>query len=120
MPNGTETPPIIARRYYPTLSSVITKDDIPEVLGFLKEGEVYLENQSVEQADRYFNLLMNEIDYLTEYPKSGKDYNEIRNGYYRAKVKSHFIFYEINLKNNEVEVIRILHQQMDIESRLKE
>lgn len=38
MPNGTETPPIIAKRYYPTLSSVITKDDIPEVLGFLKEG----------------------------------------------------------------------------------
>ena len=38
MPNGTETPPIIAKRYYPTLSSVITKDDIPEVLGFLKVG----------------------------------------------------------------------------------
>ena len=46
------------------------------------------EKWSVEQADRYFNLLMNEIDYLTEYPKSGKDYNEIRKGYYRAKVKS--------------------------------
>lgn len=78
------------------------------------------ENWSVEQADRYFNLLMNEIDYLTEFPKSGKDYNEIRKGYYRAKVKSHFIFYKINLKNREVEIIRILHQQMDIESRLKE
>lgn len=38
MPNGTETPPIIAKRYYPTLASVITEDDIPEILGFLKEG----------------------------------------------------------------------------------
>ncbi|KFC19675.1 hypothetical protein [Chryseobacterium sp. FH1] len=36
MPNGTT--PVIARRYYPTLSSVITKEDIPEILGFLKEG----------------------------------------------------------------------------------
>ena len=36
MPDGT--PPKITDRYYPTLSSVITKDDIPEVLGFLKEG----------------------------------------------------------------------------------
>lgn len=37
MPNENSQP-IITRRYYPTLSSVITHDDIPEILGFLKEG----------------------------------------------------------------------------------
>jgi len=75
---------------------------------------------SKEQADYYFDLLMNEIVYLSENPKSGKDYNEIRKGYFRSRVKSHFIFYKINLKNEEIEIIRILHQQMDISARLDE
>lgn len=73
---------------------------------------------SLEQADRYLNLLMNEIEYLTVNPKSGNDCSHIRKGYFRSRVKSHFIFYKINLKNSQVEIIRILHQQMDIESRL--
>ncbi|WP_027379130.1 type II toxin-antitoxin system RelE/ParE family toxin [Chryseobacterium daeguense] len=75
---------------------------------------------SREQADYYLDLLINEIEYLSENPKSGKDYNEIRKGYFRSRVKSHFIFYKINLKNEEIEIIRILHQQMDISSRLDE
>lgn len=53
---------------------------------------------SKEQADHYFDLPMDEIEYLSENPKSGKDYNEIRKGYFRSRVKSHFIFYKINLK----------------------
>jgi hypothetical protein len=36
MPN--ETTPTIIRRYYPTLSSIINTDDIPEILGFIKDG----------------------------------------------------------------------------------
>jgi len=76
------------------------------------------ENWSHEKADRYFNLIMDEIEYLAENPESGKNYHQIRKGYYRSRVKSHFIFYKINLKKEEVEIIRILHQRMDIESRL--
>lgn len=74
------------------------------------------ENWSVEQADWYFNLLMDEIEYIAKNPKVGKDYSEVRKGYYRSRVKSHFIFYRVN--ENEIEIIRILHQQMDIENRL--
>lgn len=76
------------------------------------------ETWSIKQADRFFNLIMDEIEYLTENPNSGKDYSEIRKGYFRSKVKSHFIFYRINLK--EIEIIRILHQQTDIDSRLND
>ncbi len=76
------------------------------------------ENWSVEQADRYYNLLMNEIEYLTVQPKSGKDFSHVRKGYYRTRVKSHFIFYKINRKDDVIRVIRILHQRMDIESGL--
>lgn len=59
---------------------------------------------------------MDEIEYISQNPKSEKDYNEIRKGYFRSRVKSHFIFHRINLKENCVETIRILHQKMDFES----
>lgn len=78
------------------------------------------ENWSIEQADYYFDLIMDEIEYLSENPKSGKDYSEVRKGYFRSRVKSHFIFYRINLKEEIVEIIRILHQQMDIKTHINE
>ena len=76
------------------------------------------ETWSAEQADRYYNLILDEVEYLAKNPASGKDYSHVRNGYLRSKVKSHFIFYKINKKESLVEIIRILHQRMDIESRL--
>jgi len=78
------------------------------------------ETWSQEQADRYFNLIIDEIENITKDPSSGKDYSDIRKGYYRSRVKSHFIFYRINVKKKEIEIIRILHQQMDIDSRLND
>ena len=78
------------------------------------------ENWSLEQADRYINLIIDEIEYLAEKPDSGKDYSQIRRGYFRSRVNSHFIFYKINHNHNQIEIIRILYQRMDIESRLNE
>ena len=73
------------------------------------------EEWSLEQADYYYDLIMDEIEYIAENPKTGKDFNVVRKGYFRSRVKSHFIFYKINLKEEKVEIIRILHQQMDID-----
>ena len=78
------------------------------------------EKWSPEQADRYFDLLMNEIEYIAMNPDSGYDFSSVRKGYFRSKVKSHFIFYRINKKNNLIEIIRILHQRMDFENRMPE
>jgi len=78
------------------------------------------ENWSKEQADRYFNLIIDEIESISNDPSSGKDYSDIREGYFRSRVKAHFIFYKVNWKKKVVEIIRILHQQMDIESRLND
>jgi toxin ParE1/3/4 len=78
------------------------------------------ENWSLEQADRYFNLIINEIEFLTQNPDSGNDYSFIRKGYFRSKIKSHFIFYRIDKQNDFLEIIRILHQRMDIENRLND
>ncbi|MBN2638650.1 MAG: type II toxin-antitoxin system RelE/ParE family toxin [Bacteroidales bacterium] len=79
-----------------------------------------VENWSIEQADRYFNIIMDEIEYIAENPESGKDYNEVRKGYFRSRIKSHFIFYKMNRKADEIEIIRILHQRMVIDIRLNE
>jgi len=76
------------------------------------------ENWSLQQADRYFNLIMDEIENLSNDPHSGIDYSLIRKEYFKSRVKSHFIFYKINNKKNEIEIIRILHQQMDIDTQL--
>jgi len=78
------------------------------------------ETWSAEQADRYYNLILDEIEYLVQNPRSGKDYSYVRKGYYRSKVKSHFIFYRIKQREDEIEIIRVLHQQMDVETRLNE
>lgn len=78
------------------------------------------ENWSLEQADRYFNLIMDEIEYLADNPKSGKNYDHVKKGYFRAKIRSHSIFYKTNSKIQVIEIIRVLHQRMDIESRLNE
>lgn len=78
------------------------------------------ENWSIEQADRYYNLILDEIEYLAENPQVGKDYSHVRKDYLRSKVKSHFIFYKLNKKEKLIEIIRVLHQQMDIENRLND
>lgn len=93
-----------------------------------KQAEIDLENiwlytfeeWSIDQADYYFDLIMDEIEYISKNPKTGEDYNEIRKGYFRSRVKSHFIFYKINLKEENIEIIRILHQQMNIESHIND
>jgi toxin ParE1/3/4 len=76
-------------------------------------------NWSIEQADRYYNLLINEMEYVSQNQESGKSMNHIKNGYRVSKVKSHLIFYKTS-SESEIEIIRILHERMDIENRLKE
>ena len=76
------------------------------------------EKWSVQQADRYYSLIFDEINYICKYNMSGKSMEHVRKGYRASKVKSHYIFYRAI--NNEIEIIRILHERMDIENRLNE
>ncbi len=73
---------------------------------------------SVEQADRYYSLIIDEIEYICRNIDSGKSMNFVRKGYRASKVKSHLIFYRVY--NDTVEIIRILHERMDIDNRLIE
>ena len=88
-----------------------------EALSDLEEIWLYtFETWSLEQADRYYELIIKEIYFLSKKPKSGKNLNSLREGYYSTKVKSHFIFYKFSL--TELEIIRVLYESMDIPNRL--
>ncbi len=77
------------------------------------------ENWCVEQADRYYNLIIDEIEYIVDNLDMARDFGKIRKSYRYSKVKSHCIFFKKD-KANEIEVVRILHERMDIENRLAE
>ncbi|MGQ7945814.1 type II toxin-antitoxin system RelE/ParE family toxin [Flavobacterium sp. WC2509] len=77
------------------------------------------ENWSVEQADRYYNLIIDEIEYIARNLDMAHDFEKIRKSYRYSKVKSHLIFFKKD-NINEIEVVRVLHERMDIENRLTE
>ena len=98
-----------------TRTYVISKKAVSD----LEEIWLYtVEKWSVEQADRYYNLIFDEIDYICKNSDASKSMEHIRKGYRASKVKFHLIFYKVS--NDIVEIVRILHERMDIENRLKD
>ncbi len=77
------------------------------------------ENWSVEQANRYYNLIMDEIEFALEHFDTLKDFGTVRKDYRYSKVKSHLVFCK-RAENTEMEVIRILHERMDLKIKLAE
>lgn len=77
------------------------------------------ENWSIEQADRYYNLIFDEIEYIAVNFEIARDFGNIIKSYRCSKVKSHLIFFK-KTKYNEIEVVRVLHEKMDVESQLNE
>ena len=73
---------------------------------------------SVDQADRYYNLIIDEIDYICKNITSGKSMAHVREGYRATKVKSHLIFYKI--ADDIVQIVRILHERMDVNNRISD
>jgi len=76
------------------------------------------QNWSIEQADRYYELIMNDIVFLSENPSAGSIADHIRKGYRVSRVKSHLIFYKYDPEGFII-VIRILHCSMDIENSIE-
>ncbi|WP_299103504.1 type II toxin-antitoxin system RelE/ParE family toxin [uncultured Winogradskyella sp.] len=77
-----------------------------------------LNKWSKEQADRYYDLIMAEIDFIADNYLIGKSAEQTRKNYRVTKIKSHLIFYR-KVENEIVEIVRILHQRMEIKKRLK-
>lgn len=73
------------------------------------------ENWSVEQTNRYYNLIVDEIEYVSENFELTKDFGNLRKNYKYSKVKSHLVFFR-KTENAEMEVVRILHERMDVQN----
>lgn len=69
-----------------------------------------------QQADRYYQLLVDEIHFIVKNPYLGIQYEKIRAGYRATKVKSHLIFYRF--QHGQVEIIRLLHVRMNLPDHL--
>ncbi|WP_298512153.1 type II toxin-antitoxin system RelE/ParE family toxin [uncultured Kordia sp.] len=77
-----------------------------------------LQKWSKKQADRYYSLLINEIEFISENYLTGKSVEQIRKNYRVTKIKSHLIFYR-KVEDDIVEVVRILHEKMDVKKQLE-
>ena len=77
------------------------------------------ENWSLEQANRYYNLILDEIEFVAENLETTKDFGSIRKDYRYSKVKSHLIFFK-RIGNTDLEVVRILHERMDVNHRMND
>jgi toxin ParE1/3/4 len=88
-------------------------DDITQIWNYT------FDEWSENQADKYFNLLIETCNELAHYPDSGKKYSEVTENLLGFKADRHLIFYR-KMEGDEIEITRILHEQMDLKSRLKE
>ena len=73
---------------------------------------------SENQADEYYTMLISACNRLL-YPSviSNRSYEELSEGLLGVKAGHHLIFYNI-LENDDVMIIRILHEKMDIKQHL--
>ena len=72
---------------------------------------------SERQADKYYLLLIKSCEELAASPKLGKSYNEIAPGILGFIAYRHLIFFR-KISDKEIEVIRILHGQMDLKNKV--
>ncbi len=69
-----------------------------------------------EQRDIYLSKLDESFHRLAEQPHLGSARDDIRKSYWVYHVGRHLIFYR--QKSTDIEIIRILHDRMDVETRL--
>lgn len=76
-------------------------------------------NWSEKQADKYYEMLLENCQNIADDPNIGKNYNGIRNELFGLKANRHIIFYRM-FNDQPIEITRILHERMDLKNRLEE
>jgi toxin ParE1/3/4 len=77
------------------------------------------EKWSLEQADKYYSLLISSFNLIGENPNIGKNYLGVNTELFGLKTNRHIIFYR-RLPNKPIEITRILHERMDLQNRLND
>ena len=81
--------------------------------------EYTIEKWSEQQADWYYNLLLDSCQDIANNPGLGKNYDGITNDLFGLKTSRHIIFYRKQI-NKPIEITRILHGKMDLKNRINE
>ncbi len=81
--------------------------------------EYTIEKWSEQQADKYFNLLLDSCQDIANNPELGKNYDGITKDLHGLKTNRHIVFYRKRI-NQPIEITRILHERMDLKNRLSE
>ena len=74
---------------------------------------------SEQQADNYYNLLLDSCQSIADNPSLGRNYDGIKKELFGVKTIRHIIFYRKTL-DEYVEITRIIHERMDVKNRLNE
>jgi toxin ParE1/3/4 len=77
------------------------------------------ENWSEHQGDKYYQLLIESFKEIDGHPGIGKNYSEIVESLRGLKVGRHIVFFR-EMEGRKVEIVRILHDQMDLKKRIIE
>ena len=74
---------------------------------------------SEDQADKYYQILLNTCRQIADNPDLGIDYAIVNDKLLGFRAGRHIIFYR-RIEGDKIEVIRILHDQMDLGNHLKD
>ncbi|PIQ47360.1 MAG: plasmid stabilization protein [Cytophagales bacterium CG12_big_fil_rev_8_21_14_0_65_40_12] len=74
---------------------------------------------SEKQADQYYEMLISACREIADNPHLGKGYDGISEGLLGIKSNRHIIFYR-TINKSHIEIIRILHERMDLKNRISE
>ncbi|WP_445731387.1 type II toxin-antitoxin system RelE/ParE family toxin [Mariniflexile sp.] len=77
------------------------------------------QNWSENQADKYYAIMKSACEDISKCSVIGKKYDKIEIGLLGHRIGKHIIFYQI-ISDNEIEIIRILHERMDLKNKLSE
>jgi toxin ParE1/3/4 len=78
-----------------------------------------LQKWSENQAEKYYNNIKQACKEISENPNIGRSYDEISKYIFGLKSGKHIIFYH-SVAEDEIEVIRILHERMDLKNKINE
>ena len=70
-----------------------------------------------DQAEQYLREIQRAIERVADNPMIGRACDEVRAGYRKHAVGSHVVYYRI-VSVEVIDVVRILHQRMDVDRRL--
>ncbi|TQD34384.1 type II toxin-antitoxin system RelE/ParE family toxin [Haloflavibacter putidus] len=77
------------------------------------------ETWSETQADKYYATINMACNGIANNPSVGKEYDGISKNLLGVKSEKHIIFYQI-INSERIEIIRILHERMDLKNRIGE